>query len=188
MNPKNPYENRWRWWYPAIADWMLRNPGRPMKDCAAELGKAENTIYMIAGTDMFRDYLAKRRAMYREQHDFALVSKVTQVAEASLDLILDRLDKKRDAVPMDLLDRLGYGAKPAPMVQINTSVDNRHVTVPVSLDALAEARATLRRAEAVRAVEEESRPRLPSPDFDLGAGETDEADEALHAPLTISSE
>src|SRR5678815_4847907 len=42
----NPYEGRWRWWYSAISDWMLRNPGGTMADCAAELGRGASTCLL----------------------------------------------------------------------------------------------------------------------------------------------
>jgi hypothetical protein len=117
----NAYVNRWNWWYSAIADWMIRNPDKRLQDCANDLGKHVNTISQIANTDMFREYLARRKQEWREHHDFAIVSKVTQVAEAGLDLLLEKLEKKRDQIPMQLvtemttsaLDRLGYGPKQA---------------------------------------------------------------------------
>lgn len=157
----NPYQGRWRWWYSAIADWMIRNPGGSMRECAAELNKAYATICFIASTDLFKDYLAQRKAEWQEGHDAALRSKLTRVAESSLDAILERVQKQGDKVPIDFLtevatsslDRLGFGPKkdpPSVNVQVNNL--NQPVVLPsVSPLALEEARAAMRRVESQRA-------------------------------------
>jgi hypothetical protein len=152
----NHFAGRWSWWYPAIADWMIRNPGGTIKDCAAELNRHPNTISMIAGTDMFREYMAQRREEWRQHHDFALISKVTKVAEAGLDVLLEKLEKKKDQIPMQLvtevamsaLDRLGYGPRREPAVAVNVQQNDNRVVVAVDANALAEAREAMRLAEA----------------------------------------
>lgn len=158
MNPKNPFENRWRWWYPAIADWMIANPGKPMTECAKDLGRGYNTIIMITNTDLFRDFLAKRRGDWEKRHDFALREKTTKVAESALDILADVIDKKRDSIPLaklaevgfGALDRLGYSPqKAAPSTQVNVSAPNGQVNVlSVSTDALQEAQQAIRLAQA----------------------------------------
>lgn len=152
---------RWRWWYSSIADWMIRNPGGKLCDCAKELNKNQNTISMIANSDMFRDYLAQRKAEWRETHDFAILSKVTAVAEKSLDTLLTQLEKKGDQVPVQVmaeiatstLDRLGYGPKQQPGVQVNVQQNDNRVQVAVGANELLEAREAMRRAESRRAIE-----------------------------------
>jgi len=138
---------------------MLRNPGGRLTDCANELNKSLSTISLIAGSDMFREYLARRKEEWRQEHDFALREKVTAVAEASLDLVLAKIQTKGDMIPMttisavstSALDRLGYGPRAQPQVQVNVqNNDNRQVQVPVTAAALEEARAALRLAEARR--------------------------------------
>ena len=130
-DPKNPYQGRWRWWYPGIADWIIRNPEGSLQDCAAELQKAYGTIAFIVRTDMFQEYLAQRRAQWQKEHDFTIVAKVTRVAERSLDLLLDKMEKQADKIPMQLvtevatsaLDRLGYGPKQQG-ANVNVNVNN----------------------------------------------------------------
>jgi len=163
MNPKNPYEGRWRWWYEGIADWMIAHPGGRLQDCARDLNKNSSTISMIINSDVFRDYLAKRRAEWRERHDFALTSKTTKVAEAALDCLLVQLEKKKDQVPINTiseiatsaLDRLGYSPQKtqAPSVQVNVQQNNdaKVIHAAVSPEALQEAREALRIAERNRA-------------------------------------
>ena len=154
-------EGRWRWWYSSIADLMILEPNLTQQEIAVRLDKTPATIYAITGTDLFRSYLDQRKRDLRAQTESVLTQKMTKVAEASLDLVLDKLEKKRDQVPLDtlqelsvsMLDRLGYSPKPAgPTVQINApTTTNNQTVVAVSADALSEARAALRLAEARRA-------------------------------------
>src|SRR5215831_1126337 len=154
LDPSNRYQDRWKGWYPDIADWQLANPGGKLVDCAKALNKHPNTIYLITQTDMYRDYFARRREEWTKQHDFALISKTTLVAEKSLDLMLDKLEKQADKIPMQVvtdvatnaLDRLGYNPKSQPQVQVNVTEDNRKVVmVPISAGALEEARDAIRK-------------------------------------------
>lgn len=152
------YQGRWRWWYSSIADWMIRNPGGSMSDCAAALNKHPNTISAIANTDMFREYFARRKAEFHREHDYAIRAKLTGVAEASLDLMLGQLRKKGDQIPMQrlesivgsTLDRLGYAPSTSPTVVVNNTTDARTQTVAITgltASALEEARQALRLAE-----------------------------------------
>jgi hypothetical protein len=113
---------------------------------------------------MFREFHAQRRNQWRENHDFTIVSKITQVASKSLDLILDKMEKQADKIPMQLvteiatasLDRLGYAPQgPGIGVPVQVNIDNRQqtVAVPVTAAALEEARDALRAAERKRGIE-----------------------------------
>jgi len=156
---RNPYEGRWNWWYSSIADIMIRDPSMRLSDIASELNKASNTISMIVNTDLFKDYLARRKEEWRRDHDFVILSKIQRVAELSLESVAQQLEKKKDQVPLNMavetmvsaLDRLGYGAKTQPQVAVNVNQsDNRTQTVivqGVSASALEEAREALRLAE-----------------------------------------
>lgn len=161
-DPKNPYQGRWRWWYPGVADWIIRNPEKSLQDCALELNKAYGTIAFIVRTDLFQEYLSQRRAQWQKEHDFAIVSKVTRVAEKALDLIHDKMEKQADKIPMQLvtevamsaLDRLGYAPKPASSVNVNVNTGQQVVMMPISAAALEEARDAIRVAEQKRAMEQ----------------------------------
>lgn len=187
MNPKNPYENRWRWWYPAIADWMIANPGKPMTECAKEIGRGYVTICMIVNTDLFRDFLAKRRSDWEKRHDYALREKTTKVAESALDILADVLDKKRDSIPLaklaevgfGALDRLGYSPnKPAPAAQVNVNAPGGQVAVfPVSTDALQEAQSAIRLAQARRAQQASLNPSVAENTNECAVGEPFERDD-----------
>jgi hypothetical protein len=176
----------WHPWYVSISDWMIRNPSRDLVDCAKDLNRSVATLRYVANSDMFREFHAQRREEWRRHHDFAIISRVTQVAEKSLDLILDKMEKQADKIPMQLitdiatasLDRLGYAPQQTPSVAVNIQ-DNRTqtISVPVTAAALEEARDALRAAEQKRAVEHR--------EFDVIAG-PETSDEVV--PVSIEEE
>ena len=159
--PSAKNNGRWRWYYPAIADWMLEHPGRPMRECAQHLGKSPTTIGFIVNSDMYQEYYRQRREKWTAEHDSSIVGKTTRVAEAALDLMLEKLEKQGDKIPMQLvtevaataLDRLGYAPKKAADVQVTVdNSDKRQIVInSVSVGALEEARDALRVAEQQRA-------------------------------------
>lgn len=161
MGASNPYEGRWRYWYVAIIDWMIANPGRPLKDCAAELGRGESTIYMITETDLFRTHFQQRRAAFSQAHDSELRTKMTALANKSMDILTEVLEKKRDTVPVaqlttiavSALDRLGYSPnKPAATgVTVNLPGSNPTLVTSISREELEEARTAMRLAQQNRA-------------------------------------
>jgi hypothetical protein len=178
----------WQPWYIAISDWMIRNPGGDMTDCARALNRHHATVRYVANSDMFREFHAQRRNMWREGHDFAIMSKMTQVAEKSLDVILSKLEKQSDRIPMQLvteiatasLDRLGYAPNgPGIGVPVQVNIDNRQqtVSVPVTAAALEEARDALRAAEQKKAIDVRSYERLePVSDHGVVSDMIEEAD------------
>lgn len=165
----------WTWWYEAVADQMLANPHLTKLEIATRLGKSPGTIIAITKSDSFKTYYAQRRADFTARHDAAIMNRLTKVAEASLDLISESLEKRRDQVPLDLLkdlatsslEKLGYGTKPAPGVQVNLNQMNAAFVVPPAVDAAAieEARDALRAVEQKRLIEARARDLSP---FSLG--------------------
>lgn len=157
----NPYANRWRWWYAAIADWMLDNPGGSMADCARSIGRGVSTVSMIASTDLFKAHLALRRKDHEARRDSATIEKLNKVASRSLDLVYDVLEKKRDQIPITqlaqiaegALDRLGYGVKAAG-ITVNNNIVQANVRLAVSSEELENARS------AYRAIQEKNRSAL----------------------------
>jgi hypothetical protein len=160
-DPLNPYNGRWRQWYVDIADWMIAHPGGDMTECAKDLGRHYNTIAFITRSNIFRDYYAQRRAEYSARLDEGMRAKLTGVASKSLDVLLGKLEKQGDALPLKFvtelatstLDRLGYAPNtPGTVVSIDQS-DRRTVQVAVNAGALEEAREAMRAAEEKRAIE-----------------------------------
>lgn len=156
--PSNPYKGRWGWWYPAIADYMLANPGAKIADIAAHVNRVPQTISYIINTDMFRRYLDQRREEAQQVTDTRIAQKLTKIGELGLDLMYETMEKKRTSVPigqlqtmtMSALDRLGYSPEPAKSPSVNVNVSGNNVAVGVEM--LEEARKTLRRAEQNRAL------------------------------------
>ena len=147
------------WYYSAIIDWMVANPGKPLRDCAAHVGKTQTTLSIIINSDMFKAALAQRKQEFQLHHDLGIIQKTTQVAHASLDAILASIEKKKDTIPLDTLreisdsalTRLGYGA-PSAQQGVVVNLQNNTVIAPVSAQDLAEARMALRQVQASRAL------------------------------------
>lgn len=162
-SPSNPYASRWRWWYGSIADFMLANPGCTDAQIAAAMKKYPSTINCIRNTDLFKSFFAERQKQFREGHDAAITNKFYRATEASLDILLDQLEKKGDKIPFEtnlrILDRvsrpLGYGGdSPAVQVNMNSVDQSKHVTISgVSVDQIEEARAAMRRQQELRSLE-----------------------------------
>ena len=144
-----------QYWYDSIIDWMFANPGGTIKQCAADLGRNPVTIGLIVRSDIFKSRYAARRARFSEELDHRLVGKLAKVAELGLDLTIEVMEKKRDSVPLPLLnditksamDRLGYGPSPAQSASVvvhnNVSAQVANVPDTVSVGALEKARGYL---------------------------------------------
>lgn len=149
-------------WHDSIIDDMFANPGTTIKATAERLGRSPVTVGYIVNSDLFKARYAQRRDQFNEDLDTRLIGKLAKVAELSLDLTMEQLEKKRTAVPLPLLndimskslDRLGYGPKPTnPSVQVNVQQNNgaqAQIATPVSASVLEEARASLRQVEQSR--------------------------------------
>ena len=150
---------RWRWWYSAIADLMIRHPEWKMTDIARELNKHPNTVSMIVNTDLFKEYLAQRKVAWAQEHDHAIRAKLTDVVSESLDIVLEQLKTKKSQIGLQAalkvtesaLDRLGYAPQSQPQVVVNNAPDNRQQTIvavtPMDLEA---ARDAMRKAEQAK--------------------------------------
>lgn len=193
---KSVQRKKMLWYYDAIIDWMIANPGKPLYECAAHVGRSPTTLSIIINSDMFKAALAARKSQFQVQHDFGLIQKTTQIAHAGLDAILETLDKKRSAVPIEqlqevtgsALDRLGYGTKPqsGPSgggVTINAT-GNTQVILPVTPAELEEARMAIRQVQQARAdVGPVSQPSLPAPDEPSEAGSVNQGEEDVVASV-----
>jgi len=136
-------------WYDNIIDDLLANPGTSLADVARRLGRSPSTIYTICGSDLFKARYSQRRAQFEDELDRRMVAKITKAADLALDATIEHLEKKRDAIPLPVLneltkntlDRLGYGPsmRDTPAVVVNNNV--------VSAEALAAAREKLKVVE-----------------------------------------
>lgn len=171
-----------RWWYEALADFMLANPSARQNDIAVHFKRSASTISVILNTDAFKAYYRQRRAEYQGDLTGTINTKLMNVVDLSLDVMLEKLEKKRDTLPLDQIQRvndsalkaLGYGQSgPAVVVQQNNNVHNT-TTIPVSvgLADLEAARTALRNAQQTV----DAPPMIdvtPEPNAALGRGATD---------------
>jgi CHAD domain len=153
-----------RSWYESLADYMIVHPTISNAELARHFGRAESTISTVVNTDSFKMYFRNRRAQHESTLDATVRQKLFKIADASLDHMLAALEKKRDNVPLETLQRtsdmalknLGYGAAAPSGVTVN--VDQRApqtVNVAVSLDDLERAREALRRNQLAPPIEVE---------------------------------
>lgn len=164
VQERNHGPRAFRWWYHSLMDYMLAHPEATQREIALHFRRTENWVSLIINSDMFQAVFAQRREQLRQSADLAILAKTAKIANTGLDLILDKMEKKRDSIPIETiaditnsaLDRLGYNAKPAAAsgstVHVNVAASAQaNVAVPVPLSALEQARARLREAEAVKA-------------------------------------
>jgi hypothetical protein len=156
----NKANRKMRWWYESLADYMIAHPQATQNEIGLHFGRTPTTISTIIHTDAFKAYYRQRRANYTEQLDAGVRDKLFKLADKSLDQMLATLEKKRDTIPLESLQRasdmalknLGYGiAAPASTtVNVNTAPT---VSVAVSLDDLTRAREALRRNQLAPTIE-----------------------------------
>jgi len=140
----------WQPWYDTIIDWFLTNPGGKINECARDLRKTPQWIGQLIRNDFFRHRLSERRAEFNADLGRAVDQKLSEVALASLDLLLDRMDRSKAAMRtpelISIADKsltaLGYGAASpsTPGAPVNVQIN-------VSPEGLKRARANLRRVE-----------------------------------------
>lgn len=156
---------RHSYWYDALIDWMIANPGSTIKAIAKEFNKSLPTISMIVNSDMFKARFELRRKELNELMAEEIATETSTVALLSLREVSKRLRDNPAAIPIgqlteishSTLDRLGYGQKPLNSNQQNNVVVN--VTVPQSV--LSEARQSMRELHSRNSLE------APSPMIEL---------------------
>jgi hypothetical protein len=150
-----------RSWYESLADYMIVHPTISNGELARHFGRAESTISTVVNTDSFKMYFRQRRAQHADSLDASVRQKLFKIADQSLDHMLTALEKKRDSVPLETLQRtsdmalknLGYGAAAPSGVTVNVDQRPQTVNVAVSLDDLERAREALRRNQLAPPIE-----------------------------------
>lgn len=149
-----------RWWYEHMADFMIAHPTARQNDIAAHFNRSPGTISTIINSDSFKAYLAHRRREYEGKLDQEVRGKLLNVANRGLDFLLDGLEKKRDSIPINVLQdvvdkslkNLGYGAADKPSASVNVNIANQQnpasVPVSVGLADLEAARQALRASQS----------------------------------------
>lgn len=144
-----------RWWYEQMADLMIANPKMTQADIAAHFGRGVNTICTIQNTDAFKAYMRVRRDEMARDLDQSVKNKLLKLTDDTLDVMIDKIDKKRDTIPIETLNRtaemalkaLGYTAEKPSVVVNNQPAQQTTVIVPVSMEDLQQAQAALRASQ-----------------------------------------
>jgi len=154
---------KWMWWHDAIIDLMIQHPGWTKKQIGKELNASAMFISMITTSDMFQARYLKRREEHARNISLDIVSKVSAVADKTLDRIMSQLNDEAKPIPLNHLEsladktlsRLGYGPKlQPPSPSVNIQADRAQVVViPATRSDLEEARRLIRQKEAELALE-----------------------------------
>lgn len=121
------------WWHERLADWMLANPDKSLKDAAPVFNCTPTTIYLVHNSDAFREYWAKVSGAVSKGVADPIVEKCRAAAEMALDELMPKLSLPGTTPEMlldtanTLLQRLGYSANAGgggPAVQVNVNTVN----------------------------------------------------------------
>lgn len=140
FNPRNLKE-----WMELLADWLLLNPGAPLKDAAKHFNVTPGYISMVKNSDVFKLYWEQRTVEFRKEVNLVAVEAMSGIQQRSTtmtELALDHLISKVDTIGTIMeveqlqsiaelgLKSLGYGANknsaaPGVNVTINAGVVGR---------------------------------------------------------------
>lgn len=107
------------WWHERLADWMIANPNRTLKDAAKEFDVTPTAVYLIKNSDAFAIYWATRSGEFSEalknravDHTTAVMEKTAAVTDQALDALAARLEGQAEVMPIgQLIDISNMGLK-----------------------------------------------------------------------------
>lgn len=117
----------------AICLWLIENPHRPLRDCAAYFGYTQAWLSTVIHSDAFQEQLGKR------QQEFAIMTcgdirtKMEVAADVAISGLTRKLENTQDGKFLldatdKLLSRMGYGAatmrNPQPTIVTNVLTIN----------------------------------------------------------------
>lgn len=141
-------------WYEVLMDFYILNPTATAEEAATALMVHPQTVNLVRNSDLWQRRFAERRQAFIDKADdlglSRLQGKVVKLAEVSVDLLTERIEKERLAMGLQIegvretadmaLKALGYGVK-AP---VTSKVVNNTQNIVISSDDLAEARRRMR--------------------------------------------
>lgn len=155
------------WWHQQLADWMLLNPDKSIKDAAPVFNCNVNYLYMIKNSDAFTVYWDTRRAAREERVDVnaieslgSLQTKLATVADIALDQMLEQLEQNElgnkvgkpklqqedlRATAQMALSRLGYGISEGGKAQGPAA----NISVTINATMLEEAREKMKQLHGI---------------------------------------
>jgi len=115
----------------AIADWLLANPDKKLKECADQFGYTQAWLSTVIHSDAFQVYFSQRRAALNQIIHHGISAKLQDTTQKALDILNTRLDEPEDLesefildVADKLLHRQGYAPGKVSLIQNN-------ITAPV---------------------------------------------------------
>lgn len=134
------------WWHDAIINWMLAFPDKQLVDCARNFNVSRAWLSVIINSDVFKAELQSRQQDLGTIVDQDILTKLTSVAEGSLEELDRRISNDGASIPTkdlnnvahNALASLGYGAPKNP-----GGIVNNFQVVTVSTEQLAAARARI---------------------------------------------
>lgn len=129
----------------AVMDWMLENPERSLRECAAYFGYTQPWVSQLIHSDVFQAKLRQRRDDIDSTIAADIPAKLRAVADIALERLAAELAKSdspgfiHETADM-VLNRLGYGPQRGGGITVNSGPQVQFV---ISKDDLAQARGAI---------------------------------------------
>lgn len=154
-------------WHDKLMEWLILHPERSRRECAEEFEVSYCWLSMVINSDLFREKLALRQEKHAEFISRSVVDQAQALAEQSMDVLSDRLETGRAALPIGeireiaslALRTLGLGGSAATG---HTQVINANSVNVLSVDGAVLERARARMRENQERVIEAEHTVLPA--------------------------
>lgn len=128
------------WWHESIFEWMIANPEAKLRECAEFFKVTQSWLSTIIHSDVFVEKLAERRDLHFAAISQDVASKVSGLAELSLDVLEERIERERDAISLGLVkDTAEMALKAAGYIGPKPGTGSRNgdtnIFLPGSIDA-----------------------------------------------------
>lgn len=105
------------WWHQRLADWLLSNPEKQLKDAAREFNVSQSWLSVVKNSDAFMDHFARLSAEHSSVLSLGIRDKLVGVADQALTAMSERLESQGATMPMNqlidtaelALKRAGFG-------------------------------------------------------------------------------
>lgn len=162
--PSTPYgPKKLNWWYEDVINWMLNHPGSRLGEMAEYFGKTQAWMSVVINSDIFKARLEERRKELNIELDELLIYKMKKVAHSSFDALMEQIaaggQDMKPALLLEVGTRVAEFLEPGekkkagrPKNDVSPQQVNVQVVVPVSSNALEEARSKIRQIEAQKMI------------------------------------
>lgn len=177
------------WWYEAIVDWELRNPGLYRAECARELNCSESHLSVISNSDSFKEFREMRMVQHRTQVSETIINRLEVVTDKALGKLEGVIDAAGPMTKMtDVSDVAKMGLQALGMFRHGSSglkgdTTNVQVNIGINPEDLAEARKRMKDANTRSDVVQDSNAGASTPTAEI---ELDQSNEyLLPAPAPV---